>query len=89
MTTVIVIPRGFTIVSPGRGRVSGRTITFVDTNVPAKGRRTHTLYLRPAGKPRTAKAVVTVAVAGSSQVQRTVLRIKVRAPRAERTAVTG
>jgi hypothetical protein len=89
MTTVIVIPRGFTIISPGGGTVSGRTITYVDTDVPAKGRRTHALYVRPTGKPRTAKAVVTVTVAGSDQVQRTVIRVKVRVSRAARPAVTG
>ena len=89
MTTVIVIPKGFTLISTDGGTVNGRTITYVDSNVPAHGRRTHVVYVRASGQPRTVSVPVTVKVAGSTQVQRTVIRVKVRAARRARPAVTG
>ena len=89
MTTVIVVPKGLTIISADGGTILGRTITYTDRNVPANGRRAHAVYVRATGTPRTVKIPVTVRVSGSSTVQRTVLRVKVRAARSVRPAVTG
>lgn len=87
MTTVVVVPKGFTVVSTDGGRVKGRTITYTDADVPAKGRRAHQIVLRASGRARTVSIPVTVTVAGSPVVQRTILRVKVR--RTTMPAVTG
>lgn len=89
MKTIIRIPAGIEVVSAPGGTVLANSVSFTSSNVRSGSGATYVLYLRPAGKARTLRIPVTVAMTSPATITRSTITLRVKRGNPLLPAVTG